>query len=359
VAILVLLVFRAARGEPIAIGRRLRDAGAIGAVALAPAVLMFVPYLRVQREMGFRRTLENWSVSTTSFFASPSHVHVWLLSLIPQSRINETADAYLFPGYLPIVLALVAIAGRGAMPHDAPRGGRTGFFVLLTLIAVWLSVGPPIGIWPFVYWLPGFNLIRVPSRFMLLAVLGLAVLAGLGFDRLTGAVARRVPASARPRTILAAVVGVLLVGEFAAMPFGTTPYAVDIPAIDRWLATRPSPFAVAEVPLPNPSNLGAWERRETAFMLHSTAHWQKTVHGYSGFRPALHERLFLELTSFPDERSLRSLADLAVTYVVVHTDLYSPEEWRRVEAEIGKFAGSLTLEHVEGTGRVYAVKRGG
>jgi hypothetical protein len=214
-----------------------------------------------------------------------------------------------------------------------------------------------------VYWLPGFNLIRVPSRFMVLAVLGLAMLAGIGFDRIAAWLVRWRSRHAEDRRghavavpVLAVVLGALLVAEFAAMPFGTTPYTVDPPAIDRWLATRPGSFAIAEVPLPNPADFGAWERRESQFMLHSTAHWQKTVHGYSGFRTPLHEELFATLATFPSEASIRSLTDLSVTYVVVHTDLYWPEEWKQIEKAIDKMP-ALKLEHVEGAGRVYSLPR--
>src|SRR5262249_44235790 len=63
------------------------------------------------------------------------------------------------------------------------------FYTLLTLVGVWASIGPPLGIWPAIYWLPGFNFIRVPSRFMLLAILGIAVLAGIGVERLAARVA--------------------------------------------------------------------------------------------------------------------------------------------------------------------------
>src|SRR5262245_35595397 len=165
-----------ALGELIGLARRVRDLGLPGAIALAPALLAFVPYLIVQREAGLRRTLENWTVSASSFLASPSHVHQWLLSFVPNARINETADAYLFPGFLPIALAIVAIVRR----RDRQR--VVFFYALLTFGSVWLTLGPPIGLWPFVYWLPGLNFIRVPSRFMLLAILGLAVLAGFGVE---------------------------------------------------------------------------------------------------------------------------------------------------------------------------------
>src|SRR5439155_3104641 len=91
-------------------------------------------------------------------------------------------------------------------------------------------------------WLPGLNFIRVPSRFMLLAILGLAVLAAIGFDRLAAHV------SSRSRARLAVVVGLLMTAEFAGMPVPVTPYQVAIPPIDRWLATKPTPFAIAEFP---------------------------------------------------------------------------------------------------------------
>jgi hypothetical protein len=61
------------------------------------------------------------------------------------------------------------------------------------------------------------------------------------------------------------------------------------------------------------------------------------------------------MENFPDEASLDGLSDIGVTYVVVHSDLYPPEEWIRVEERIRQFASRLRLEHVEGAGRVYAL----
>ena len=366
VAVLTLVGCRLAYGTPIAVVRRVRDFGLAGAIALVPTVLVFIPYLIVQREVGLRRELIGWSISWSSFLASPSHVHAWLLSRFPSARILESAGAYLFPGILPIVLAAAALVWRekpvaGSNEATAVRQPDFMFAALLTGIGLWLSVGSPFGIWPLVYWLPGFNLIRVPSRFMLLATLGLSVLAAMGFDRVATMALRWFDGSAGGRRaprerLLAIVIGVLLVAEFATMPFGIAPYVVNPPAIDRWLATRPMPFTVAEVPLPNPNDLGEWERRETGFMLHSTAHWQRTVHGYSGFRPPMHEQLYDEMTRFPSAESVRALTNLSVTYIVVHTDLYTPDDWTRVEKAIEQ-EPALRLEHVEGAGRVYSLPR--
>jgi hypothetical protein len=239
--------------------------------------------------------------------------------------------------------------------RDRTRAWREGrrtdvrlFYALLTVAMAWLSAGPPIGVWPAIYWLPGLNFIRVPSRFTLLALLGLAVLAGFGFERLTAAL------SHRTRAVLGAIVCALLVIEFAVIPLGTMPYRVDIPAVDRWLDAQQKPFSVAEVPVSNPHE-GGEERRQTLFMLHSTAHWQKTVHGYSGLRPPLHSELYAQLRSFPDDASVARLKSLGVDYVVVHTDLYPAGQWPAVDERLRDFSGALRLEHVDGAGRVYSL----
>ena len=113
------------------------------------------------------------------------------------------------------------------------------------------------------------------------------------------------------------------------------PFSINPPAIDRWLDTQPKPFAIAEVPAPSPGNLGELERHQTRSMFHATAHWQKTIHGYSSLRRPLHDRLYVELTGFPDATSLASLRGVGVTYVVVHTEDYG-ERWPAVEEQIAK-----------------------
>ena len=436
----VLLLYRFALGEPLALRARLADVGIVGLVLLLPAVLVYLPYRAVQAEMGLRRALEDWAPAPESFLAAPTHLQQWVLSWLPGLHVHERASANLFPGYLPIVLTVVAVmarmrarsrdaapaptgvpprslralallldvlvmagaalgvavlangplrlrlggaslvsvrdawrplalaiaagALRAALTRRVPlrlatglrsateiwrrqsavlRDDATAFYLLLTLVSIWLSLGPPLGVWPLVYWLPGLSFIRVPSRFMLVAVLGLAVLSAIGFDRLAGGDPRR-------RARMAVVLGVLLVVEFAGMPLQVAQYQVSIPAIDRWLATRPVPFSVAEFPTT------PVVRSQTTYMLHAMAHWQKTVHGFSGFEAPLHTRLYQELRGFPDDVSLQRLRDLRVTYAVVHEDAYRPDEWAAVRARLDRYGDSLTLERAEGAGRIYAIR---
>jgi hypothetical protein len=133
------------------------------------------------------------------------------------------------------------------------------------------------------------------------------------------------------------------------------PIDFDVPAIDRWLDSRQKPFVVAEVPVGNINDFGLFNWREVVFMLHSTAHWQKTVHGYHGWRTSFHQLLYSDMQAFPDESILARLSDLGVTYIVVHTELYPPGEWSKIEARLREVSSWLRLEHVEGGGRVYSL----
>ena len=56
--------------------------------------------------------------------------------------------------------------------------------------------------------------------------------------------------------------------------------------------------------------------------------------------------------------SLRKfLKQVGVTHIVVHTDLYPPGEWARVERRIEAFQGALELRYADAVGRVYALRR--
>ncbi|MDO8677489.1 MAG: hypothetical protein Q7R30_02850 [Acidobacteriota bacterium] len=369
VSMLALVIYRVALGEPLALAKRARDLGVAGLALLVPLVWLFAPYRAAQAEVGLKRSLESWLPTPSSYLATPSHLHQYLRALITDTNFNDTASAWLFPGVTVLIFAAMALLpsrtlGIGDDWRARLRRNSGVFYALLALLAVWLFLPAPVGLWPYVYALPGMNFIRVPSRFMILAMLALGVAMGAGFDRLLAlsdarAFARGVEglgaSRAALRTTAAIVVGVMLIAEYASMPLASVPFTVDIPAIDRWLDTQPKPFAIAEVPVPSPGDLGAYERQQTMAMLHSTAHWQKTIHGYSGIRPALHQRLNLELTAFPDETSLRSLRELGVRYVVVHEEMYPPERRVEVDARYARHAGDLRLEHVEGPGRIYLI----
>jgi hypothetical protein len=340
VAMLALAIFQLIRRTPIEPLKRLRDIGIPGLLLILPAVLIWLPYRRAQVEMGLRRTLENWTVTPNSYIASPTHAHQWLASWFTETNFEETASAYLFPGVLPLILAVIAIVPGGV------REPRKWFYLALGILSVLLFVPPPLGLWPLVYWLPAFNFIRVPSRFIILTTLAIAILAAYGFER----IAQRF--SPRARVTATVVAAVLLLAEFTAYPLASVPYAETVPAIDRWLATQPAPIVVAELPTPSSRNTGPFVRHQTRAMLHSTAHWEKTIHGYSGIRSPRLDEATMAMTHFPADDSLKAMQALGVTHIVIHTELYEQEEWRSIEPRLANHP-RLRLLRVEGNGRAY------
>ena len=344
VSIAALLAYRAATDRRLPILQWLRDVGRTGALLFAPALLVALPYRLVQESIGRGRFLDNWTVPAVSYLASPATVHRAIISwFVPVESVNGVALAFLFPGYLPILLSVVAV-GVGFVAWRRNRHPRhTLFYALLAAFSVLMTVGPPFGLWPLVYWLPGFNFIRVPSRFLILTVMALAVLSGIAFDRFT---ARR---SAQTRRIVGAVLAVLLLAEFSTIPLGTVPFTTRPPAAERWLADQPRPFVVAEVPVS-----GAM-RDHSTYMIHSMAHWQPTVHGFSGFDPPAHMRLYAEMRGFPSTESVAQLRQFGVTHVIVHIDRYPPDRWEAVAAQL-EHVPELELVFQEMRSRVYRLR---
>ena len=277
-----------------------------GSLLLAPTLLLMPPYLHVQRELGLRAHARELGPGAGQLPGlTDARCTAAILSRVTQRRRSTRRRARsCFPGICPL-----SWAPRRCCPAFAGQAGETLFFAALTVARRAARLRDRrSGCGRCVYWLPGFNFIRIPSRFILLAVLGVAVLAA---SDSIASVARRAPrvAPGRDRTR----VGMLLVAEFWMVPLPVVPYQVEIPAVDRWLDTQPKPFAIAEVPV------RPLVRYHSTYMLHSMAHWQRTVHGHSSLLTPLHEQLYDELRTFPDARSVAHLAELGVTYVVVHT----------------------------------------
>jgi len=323
---------RTGRGSLIALS--IRDAARPALIA----VLAVCGRLWLARRVVFTPP---WTIVRTRREAAPS-APSWtpLRAFVAAAKGDATADA----DFAPTIRQSVR-----AWATDARTSGIAPM-AIVTIVGTLIAVGPPLSLWPYVYWLPGFNFVRVPSRFMLVAVLGGAIVAARGVD---GIMARCVPSL---RTRLVAVLGALIVVESFAAPLVVQPYAIERPSVDTWLASQPRPVAVAEVPLADPEHAGRWERAQTTYMLHSLAHFAPTVHGYSGYRAALHETLYRALVHFPDDDSLRLLREAGVTHVVVHPNRYAEGAWPAVDARLQARTADLRLVHEDVDGRVYQVR---
>jgi hypothetical protein len=182
---------------------------------------------------------------------------------------------------------------------------------------------------------PGFDGLRVPARFAMVAFMFLSALAGLG---LSGILRR----AGRAGSWVTAVVALAVAAESAAtpMPLNTVtqftalepvPPRVatvgDVPVEYRLAARLPSNAVLVEFPL---GDVG-WDLWA---VYHSTFHWKPLVNGFSGGFPPHYERLarlLFDVSANPD-LAWDALRAQGPTHAIVHRRAYdrnarSPETW--------------------------------
>jgi hypothetical protein len=233
----------------------------------------------VQRALGVARTAGEMVL----FSAKPdSFLHAsGMLALWPASGA-QTTEEFLFPGITAVALAAAGSAGAIRRWQRRPFGRSPLVFYTLAALIMWsLAFGPspPDSPWLRPYdalaWLPGFDALRVPARFAMLATLCLATAAGLAFARL-----------APERRLLlrlftaCAFAGLAMDGWMRAMPLATPPGRVILPDV---------PDAVV---VELPANEGIVD---TGAMFRSMLHRRPIVNGYSGHTPPHYVILSLAL----------------------------------------------------------------
>ena len=263
-----------------------------------------------------------------------------------------TSVAALVVAFRPLVPALVLAASLGLRALLArgqpwlfqllttPQRRARVFYFLLTIFGLTLSLGPTFhafgtegGRVPYLVlykYLPGFSSLRVPARFAVLVMLGLAVLAGFGLSRCLGSLS---PARARLVTLgLASLVFL----EYLSAPLPFREFPREIPPVYRWLATQPGEFVIAE--LPTPGDAGHLSR-EAIRLYYSAFHWKRMINGYSGFFPPGYWEQSHLLRSFPSRESIDRLQTLDVRYVILRG--YSPPDlaWVLARVPADRFTG--------------------
>ena len=107
--------------------------------------------------------------------------------------INQCWFKTLYTGGLPFMLSLIFFLIPHHAPSSLPEGEKGGrgigrdrlLFLSLMIFSLFLSLGQYNPLYPFVYkYVPFFNGIRYPVKFLYIFILVLAITAGLGFERL-------------------------------------------------------------------------------------------------------------------------------------------------------------------------------
>jgi hypothetical protein len=266
-------------------------------------VPFFLPYLRVQSEGGFVRTLGDageYSANLGAWGASAAWAHRWWLPALPD--YNEV----LFPGLLTVTLG---ISGVWVMRRQRDT---VVLYLLTAVFAFWSSFGPDAGLYLLFYKvIPIFSFLRAPSRMGILLTLSLVVFAASAISALLSKAPRQ--------TLAAAAISLLAIADLFTAPLSQFRSPEPLSRVYTVLSMLPR-GAVAEFPY-------WYERydfpRHAYYMLNSTAHWQPLINGYSDHIPADFRRSVLALSSFPSRESFAILARARARYVVFHLDMYN------------------------------------
>ena len=198
------------------------------------------------------------------------------------------------------------------------------FYIAMTFLCGIFSFGPMMRrgeveiLEPMPYrwlmYLPGFNGVRVPTRFWMLGVLCLAVAAGIAF-------AKYAPAQANRRRMWFALIaaGMLLDGWTIGINMPDAP--PQWPKVER----RDRADAVIELPL-GPS----WDAAAT---FRAMRHRRPVVNGVSGYDPPFYAPLQDGLNSYQPS-ILTALASFGAIEVVVNGDADPDGAWARYAASV-------------------------
>jgi hypothetical protein len=282
----------------------------------------FLPYLYVQREGGFVRTLDDarqYAADLAAWVASSAWAHRWWLPVL--GDFNEV----LFPGILAVVLGAVGVRIMLRRAKDTAL-----LYLLIAVLAFWSAFGPDAGLYRVFYeTIPIFTFLRAPGRMGVMVTLSAVVFASAALASLI--------AKARRPSVVVGVMGAIAVAELWTMPLSGFREADSVSPVYRLLATLPR-GAVAEFPF-------WYERpdfpRHAGYMLNSTAHWQPLVNGYSDHIPADFRRSVLPLSSFPSRESFGILAKAGARYVIFHADMYNEALRRRLLERLQTYSDYL------------------
>ena len=274
-------------------GLRLRELVRLAAGLLVAGLLlapMAGPYLRMRAFQGQEFTIAdvaNYATTIESYAAAGTRLYGGLTQKhLDPAVVQDT----LFPGLVVLVCGIVGLAA-------APRRYRA-LAVAASAVAIVFSLGPETAAYRFLHeHLVFVRGVRALSRFSLVPVLALSVLAGFAL-------------AGRWRVALLAL-AVFLV-ESSNVPIRYAP-APEPSAMARWLAAGEG--AVAVLPL---------GERDTEVMLEQAAHWRPLLNGDSGFMPRPYTREMELLVTPAGEEALRLLRAVDVGHVVSREALPLP-----------------------------------
>lgn len=301
---IVVAVGQGLRRQPLPL-RPLAAAIAVAGLVAVPYMAPYVVNAKVVGERSIDETRE-YSATPGNYLSAP--VQNWLWGWT-SSRYGAN-EKQLFAGATALGLAVIGVAP----PFSTVRVA----YAAATLAAADMSLGvnghlfPVLRQYVFIY-----RGLRVPARFGMATLLGIAVLAAMGTARLVRAI--EIPFPRRGAVGASAVLVMALLGEYLVSALPLVPLPTRAPLVYRWLAEQP-PGTVVELPLPRSSALPG---DEAEYQYASVFHWKTLANGYSGSYPPSYLAFIDRMPSLPDREAVRMLRDRNVRYVLIHTKRFS------------------------------------
>jgi hypothetical protein len=355
IALGLLLAYSILRGDLR--GRRMPVAplGAaivISALVASPVILPYIHEHRILPE--FHRSLGEsalYSADVVDYFKGSGTAR--LASLAP---LGTGAQSY-WPGPVTVLLAFAGIIVRGAK-----RLKEEGYFLVLAAVSFVLSLGPilhvagarfwiPLPYAALYYVLPGFSSMRAPARFACLVTLALAVLAGVGYERLQDRL--RPHPTLRRSTLVAAFVPAVLCAWPVPLSLVELPSRDRLPPVYTWLSNHPDEEPLLELPAParDPDENGSHSMRQFYLIYHG----HPRLDGSSGFVSRRYRRFRSAIQAFPGEGALQAAHEMGARLVVVHFQDYPIEEREPLRRAIAA-EHRLTLKADFGSDAVYELR---
>lgn len=190
-------------------------------------------------------------------------------------------------------------------------------YLAIFTLAFLFTFGPN-GPYIFLYkYIPGFDGLRVASRFHIFVMFSIAVFAAFGVRTLLP----RLSGIKQYLTIILLPLLILIEYLSIPIPLSAVPVKENIPEVYKWLAKQEGDFAIIEYPLPKVEEL--W--RESQRLYYSTYHWKKLVNGWSGYLSPIYGALRGRQEEFPSKSTIEDLASIGVKFIISHSGSYKKD----------------------------------
>ncbi|GAB4530223.1 MAG: interleukin-like EMT inducer domain-containing protein [Anaerolineae bacterium] len=292
-------------------------------LGISPLLAAMLPDMRAEGDFWVRGSgfAEVFSADLLGFLV-PTMRHPFFGDLVSRTGIVDYDKGQHI--YLGFTLLVLAVTGTIAGVRSRRLRWQTCFWLVAAILFAWLTLGPSLHIngqdtglpGPFILLqsLPFFKGNRYPSRYSVLLVLSLAMLAAHGVDIITHAVREREGGPGhkwgevgRSRGVvwLGPVLAALFVFEHLSLPLPQSD--MSIPAPYEIIAAEPGQFTLLDIPLAWRNGFRITGPLHPGFMFgqfYQTGHQQRLLQGNTSRNP---EFLFQYFTEAPVINSILAL----------------------------------------------------